>query len=221
MDSTVPMPTYFIYRDIPPDHPFDSSATLVFVPPKDSDELFDALRVKYPHLRSHSERTREAVIEFLLDEPLMPHPAPLQHSTSQVMDPTLASPWLESFPSMSSEASTWGTPETMDLMSPIFGNSPQPHTQQLTRQTSTTASTAASSPPAMEEMTGMFHLSNSTQQKQRTRRKMTEAEKKDYRLRREVKACEKCSKRKRKVSSCDKSAERTVLISYLVHSQPA
>lgn len=54
-------------------------------------------------------------------------------------------------------------------------------------------------PPALEQMTGVFSLSDSTQPKQRVRRKMTEAEKMEYRKRRIIKACDKCSKRKRKV----------------------
>jgi len=54
------------------------------------------------------------------------------------------------------------------------------------------------SPPALEQMTGVFSISSTDQPKQRVRRKMTEAEKIDYRKRRMVKACEKCQKRKRK-----------------------
>lgn len=48
-------------------------------------------------------------------------------------------------------------------------------------------------------MTSVFSLSTQAQPKTRSRRKMTESEKIEYRKRRIVKACEKCSKRKRKV----------------------
>merc|ERR1711939_67679 len=59
---------YFIYRDTQPGQPFDPTSPPVFFPPKDSDELFDALRAKYPHTKTHSERMRDAIIEFLLNE---------------------------------------------------------------------------------------------------------------------------------------------------------
>lgn len=197
--TEVSMPSYIIYRDIPAGQPFDVMAPLAFFPPKDSDELFDALRTKYPHLRTHSERTRQAVIEYLMQED------PLSASMDQLPTPQTApsvncSPWEASMQSMSSESSTWSSPELFDLATPLFGNSPQPQSQALTRQPSTTAamSTAEGTPPALEQMTGVFSLSDHSQPKQRVRRKMTEAEKAEYRKRRIVKACDKCAKRKRK-----------------------
>ena len=189
------MDSYVIYRDIPPGQ-FDPTAALVFLPPKDSDELFDALRVKYPHLKTHSERMREAVFEFLLQERQLEQ----QFPTAQTMDSTGTSPWQASFQSFSSGSSTWSSPDT----TPTFGDSPQsfPQTPNLSRQYSTATTASASngpSPPALEQMTRVFSLSDSRQPKQCVRRKMTEAEKIEYRKRRMVKACDKCAKRKRKV----------------------
>ena len=170
----------------------DPTAQLVFYPPKDSDELFDALRMKYPHLRTHSERMREAVIEYLVQEQQVPTPT--------TANSTLTSPWLASMQSMSSGSSTtWSSPELFDMATPSF--SPQPQTQPLSRQQSVATTAMCPSnptPPAIEQMTGVFSLSDAAQPKQRVRRKMTEAEKIEYRKRRIVKACEKCSKRKRK-----------------------
>ena len=207
------MDNYIIYRDMP-EGILDPTAPLVFMPPKDSDELFDALRIKYPHLKTHSERTREAVFDFLLQERQLEQSlsSPLildSATTSPVQAPypplsSDSSPWPASFPSMSSQSSTtWSSPETLDLLTPTFGNSPQlfPQIRQLTRQESTATAVSTStvtSPPALDQMTGVFSLSDSTQPKQRIRRKMTEAEKIEYRKRRIVKACEKCAKRKRK-----------------------
>jgi len=201
MHTEMSAPAYFIYREIPPNgDPFDATAPPVFFPAKDSDELFDALRNKYPHVKTHSERMRDAVIEFLLEER---HNESLSANTSPTMpslyDSTAAtSPWQYSWPSVSS--TTLSSPETMAMGTPSFEESPRSHHPQLARQTSTaTASTA--SPPVLENMTSVFSLSTSEQPKQRIRRKMTESEKIEYRKRRIVKACEKCSKRKRKVSS--------------------
>ena len=187
------MPSYFIYRDSPVDQPFDKTALLAFFPPKDSDELFDALRAEFPHLKSHSERMREATIAYLMQERLEEQ-SPAPTATPLTAETTMTSPWLASFPSVSTD-STFSSPDMLGLATPSFGNSPQvQHPQYATAPTAS----SSTSPPALEKMTGVFSLSDSTQPKQRVRRKMTEAEKAEYRKRRIVKACDKCSKRKRK-----------------------
>ncbi|KAK0923070.1 hypothetical protein LTR57_007100 [Friedmanniomyces endolithicus] len=198
------MPAYFIYRDSPPGQAYDPAAPPVYFPPKDSDELFDALRLAFPHVKSHTERMRDAMIKFLLEER---HAEQLRDSTTIFPDTasTAPSPWLQSWPSISStgSTSTFSSPETLDLVTPTFGMSPLPHVPQLTRQYSTAPSITAtssgeSSPPALEGMTGVFSVSTNDQPKQRIRRKMTEAEKAEYRKGRIVKACDKCATRKRK-----------------------
>ncbi|KAK5736554.1 hypothetical protein LTR17_007373 [Elasticomyces elasticus] len=201
----IAMPAYFIYRDTPPGQPYDPAAPPVYFPPKDSDELFDALRMAFPHVKSHTERMRDAMIKFLLEER---DAEQLQNSINPFPDTTTATPseWQQSWPSMSSSgtgSSSFSSPELFDLATPTFGMSPMPQVPQLSRQYSSAPSIAATSngegsPPALEGMTGVFSVSTTDQPKQRIRRKMTEAEKAEYRKRRIVKACEKCSKRKRK-----------------------
>ncbi|KAK5164749.1 uncharacterized protein LTR77_009412 [Saxophila tyrrhenica] len=192
-NNDLAMPAYMIYRDIPAGQPMDLTAPLAFFPPKDSDELFDALRMTYPHLKSHSERIGQAVIDYLLEENIVPEQLP----TPQTSTSTNFSPWEASMQSMS-EGSTWSSPDMLGLATPSFGNSPQPqHSQPLTRQ-STVGLSNSENTPALDQMTSVFSLSDSTQPKQRVRRKMTDAEKAEYRKRRIVKACDKCSKRKRK-----------------------
>ncbi|KAK3684367.1 hypothetical protein LTR37_020343 [Vermiconidia calcicola] len=195
------MPSYIIYRDVTAGQSIDPTAPLAFFPPKDSDELFDALRTKYPHLRTHSERMRDAVLEFLLEETQLPLAPMEQLPTPQTAHSTTTSPWQASMQSMSSDSSTWSSPDLLGLATPSFGNSPQPQAPSLTRYSSTATTstgTSESTPPAIDQMTGVFSLSEATQPKQRVRRKMTEAEKVEYRKRRIVKACDKCSRRKRK-----------------------
>ncbi|KAI7233157.1 hypothetical protein KC330_g5525 [Hortaea werneckii] len=203
---------YFIYRDTQPGQPFDPASPPVFFPPKDSDELFDALRAKYPHTKTHSERMRDAIIEFLLNER---ETEQMQASTSPAAsfnEGAASTPWhAPSWPSMvsSGTTSTFSSPDTLDLATPPFGMSPFPQSVQPNRHPSMAASTTTISPsatenasdlspPALEQMTGVFSISSTDQPKQRVRRKMTEAEKIDYRKRRMVKACEKCQRRKRK-----------------------
>lgn len=196
--SASPVPSYFIYRDVVEGQPYDPTATLSFFPPKDSDELFDALRARYPHLKSHSERMRDATIEFLLQErdaeTLSANVSPEMPSLYDSMNDSVndTSPWQQSWPSAS--ITTLSSPEMTNLATPAFGNSP--HIPNLTKQHS---SSATPQTPAIDQMTSVFSLSTSEQPKQRVRRKMTEAEKVEYRKRRIAKACDKCSKRKRKV----------------------
>ena len=194
-------PGYVIYRDSPIGDLFDITAPPVFFPPKDSDELFDALRLKYPYLKSHSERMRDAMIEFLLAEQqteLFPAASPFTATTSTAE----TSPWQQSWPSMSSDSSHLSSPDTFGLATPSFGDSPLFAAPSLSRQFSTassaTPSQTAATPPVLEKMTSVFSLDCADQPKQRIRRKMTEAEKIDYRKRRIVKACDSCAKRKRK-----------------------
>lgn len=201
--SDVTMPTYFIFRDIPEGQPMDLTAALAFFPPKDSDELFDALRGKYPQYKNHSERMRQAVIDYLLEEQLTQAPMEQQLPTPLTAHSVHVSPWEASMQSMSSDCSTWSSPEMLGLPTPSVVASPQPqHSQARPRQYSCTTSFTPSeqTAPALEQMTGVFSLSDSTQPKQRVRRKMTELEKVEYRKRRIVKACDKCAKRKRKCS---------------------
>ncbi|EME83535.1 uncharacterized protein MYCFIDRAFT_174964 [Pseudocercospora fijiensis CIRAD86] len=169
-------PTYFVYRDIPAGEPFDPTSPLLFFPPKGSDELFDALRLAFPHLKTHSERLRDAIIKYLLEErhdeqtQVSPAPAP-------AMDMSVAWPSVSS----SGSASMLSSPEMLDMSTPAY--SPQPTAPQLTRQASV-ATSSQQSPPSLDQMTNVFSLSTSTLPKQRVRRKMTEAEKVEYRKRR-------------------------------------
>ncbi|KAG9580684.1 hypothetical protein KCU77_g13503, partial [Aureobasidium melanogenum] len=171
-----------------------------FCPPKGSDELFFALKTAFPHVKTHSDRMRNAVIEFLkqeLDEeqskmttPVIPLDADLS------CDIPTESPW---WPSMDSTASTLSSPDLFNLATPASMSSSQAPT--MSRQNSSSQpSTTQKAKPGLEEMTGVFSLSSTSQPKTRVRRKMTEAEKLEYRKRRIVKACDSCSKRKRKCS---------------------
>lgn len=188
-------PTYIIYRD---GEPNDATAPPVFYPPKDSDELFDALRAKFPHVKSHSDRMRDAIIEFLLEERDAEAYATTSPTVPSLYDSSIAaSPWHQSWPSMSSTCQN--SPETANLVTPTFGTSPHSQTPGVARQPSTVGASSTASPPALDAMTSVFSLSTSEQPKQRVRGKMTEAEKVEYRKRRIVKACDKCAKRKRKV----------------------
>lgn len=180
----------------------DPCATLQFFPAKDSDELFFALKTAYPLAKTHSERMRNAVIDFLIkerDEEQARSQMPFPVDASSTFESTTASPW-STFPSVSS-SSTLSSPDLIDLATPASFTSPpmptMPSMPSMNRQPSQASSNSAST-PAIDQMTSVFSLSDHAQPKTRIRRKMTESEKAEYRKRRLVKACDKCSKRKRK-----------------------
>ncbi|KAK6438120.1 hypothetical protein LTR95_005680 [Oleoguttula sp. CCFEE 5521] len=197
---------YFIYRDTSVACE-NGTAPLAFFPAKDSDELFDALRAKYSHIKSHADRVREATIEFFMEEQasLTVSTAP---STVPAMYETTAdlSPWQQSWPSES--MTTLSSPETMSLSTPSFYEYPAAQQTPQVRHSSAGLSSSVASPRALENMTSVFSLSTSEQPKQRVRRKMTEAEKVEYRKRRIVKACEKCKARKRKCIHNETDADK-------------
>lgn len=214
-------PSYVIYRDVPAGQLYDPTAPLAFWPAKDSDELFDALRAKFPHLKSHSDRMRDATIEFLLQEreaeSLSANVSPAMPTLYDSMTET--SPWQQSWPSAS--MTTLSSPEMTSFATPAFGDSPRPQVPQMTRQHSSVATPSDAQTPALDSMTSVFSLSTSEQPKQRVRRKMTDAEKVEYRKRRIVKACDKCSKRKRKVCTLRPKLEGAHADFSVVRPQPA
>ena len=197
MSTQLPMAGYFIYRSGEQADP----TALEFCPPKGSDELFFALKVAYPHVKTHSDRMRNAVIEFLkqelTEEQTMAAPA-IPMDSDLNYDLSTESPW-SSWPSMDSTTSTLSSPDLLNLATPASMTSSYAPT--MSRQNSSSqANTSQKAKPGLEEMTGVFSLSSTSQPKTRVRRKMTESEKLEYRKRRIVKACDSCSKRKRKCS---------------------
>lgn len=189
MPAPATAPAFFLYRAAAGSNEAYDPTTIQFYPPKDSDELFDALRAAYPSAKTHSDRMRDAVIDFLVKE----------RDTEQAKTvQTAPTPSTWSWPSNSSSSSAFSSPDLIDLATPASTTSPMPA---MSRQ----ASRSSAGLSSMEQMTGVFSLSTSSQPKTRVRRKMTESEKAEYRKRRIVKACDKCSKRKRK---CQHNQER-------------
>ncbi|TIA56175.1 hypothetical protein D6C77_07072 [Aureobasidium pullulans] len=197
MSTQLPMAGYFIYRSGEQADP----TALEFCPPKGSDELFFALKVAYPHVKTHSDRMRNAVIEFLkqeLAEEQTMAASAIPMDSDLNYDLSTESPW-SSWPSMDSTTSTLSSPDLLNLATPASMTSSYAPT--MSRQNSSSqANTSQKAKPGLEEMTGVFSLSSTSQPKTRVRRKMTESEKLEYRKRRIVKACDSCSKRKRKCS---------------------
>ncbi|GAB7341329.1 hypothetical protein MBLNU457_7596t2 [Dothideomycetes sp. NU457] len=185
---------YVIYRDTAVGEPFDPSSPLQFFPAKDSDELFFALKAAYPSVSTHSERMRNAVIEFLLAEgnsqQVIPESPLFMSGPNSTFDSNNNSP--QSLWQDSSSASSTYSPQLSDNDSPSISG-PSPSSAQQSSQVP-----SMTTPPAIDQMTSVFSLSTHVQPKSRTKRKMTEDEKVTYRRRRQTGACAKCKLQKRK-----------------------
>lgn len=225
MSTQMPMAGFFIYRSGEPTDP----TALEFSPPKGSDELFFALKAAFPHVKTHSDRMRNAVIDFLKQElteeqnQMAAPPLPMDSSldSNLTFEPSFEasneSPW-PSWPSMAS-SSTLSSPDLLNLATPASMSSSYAPT--MSRQNSSARTNSApKSKPGLEDMTGVFSLSTASQPKPRVRRKMTESELVQYRKRRIVKACDSCRERKRKCSH-NQSEMQKVRSSKVTKSQAA
>lgn len=130
-------PSFFIYRDYTAVDATDPRAAvpLAFFPDKDSDELHDALRARYPHLRTHTERMRDAMLDFLMEESTSPEDlsaitSPWQHSISN-------SPSETTSPSFDSDMARTASNESTHMapMTTVFSlKSSQPPKQRTRRK---------------------------------------------------------------------------------------
>ncbi|KAL1638586.1 hypothetical protein SLS58_008799 [Diplodia intermedia] len=163
---------------------FDPFAKLVFEPALESDELFDALRESYPTLRTHTERKKQAVLDFLMGE----RRAIEQEITAFVQETGTPAP--------QPDASYSARP------SPVFSTSSSLDLRKLSTSNSSSSSTrsAGSSPEtlSLKDMTSVWTAAGHGKPKIHTRRSMTTREKEEYRRRRQMKACKECRSRKRK-----------------------
>ncbi|KAF1814091.1 hypothetical protein P152DRAFT_472856 [Eremomyces bilateralis CBS 781.70] len=239
----VPTRNFVVYRaSLDPADPYDACAPLEFYPERDSDELFEALREAFPHVRTHKERVRDAVIEYLLmekeelrkqEDTTMPSasnfdfamfPTPTDSFTeagpsnplgsmdifpqSSNMIPSLSADGFEldlsltspsdSFLSSPDSFLTFTTPDMTPLMSAPFDSFPSDDASRSVSQASSVAGPSASATPAMEQLTTVWSISSEPQPKRRSRRAMTEDEKKAYRKKRVVGACAECRRKRRK-----------------------
>lgn len=139
---SLPSPGFLVYRDNVLNEPFDPCAPPQFYPPKDSDELFFALKAHYPLVKTHSERMRNAVIEFLMRErdeeqlknqaALAPSEPTMPAESTASFESSAASPW-SSYPSASS-SSAFSSPDLLGWATPASLASPAAQPATLSRQ---------------------------------------------------------------------------------------
>lgn len=144
-----------------------------FNPPRDSDALFDALRVAFPSGKSHLERMVDAVKEFLVAER---SEVPVQSKGLEADSPAL---------------NTYG-----DALWDTESGSDRHVDSQKGRALKGRSKGKQSE---IKSMTTVWSSKSGDQYQYRARRTMTEEERKDYRIKRVVGVCKGCKRRKRKV----------------------
>lgn len=161
-------------------------SSLHFEPAWDSDELYDALRIAYPRIKSHKDRFLRAVIEF--------YDAELGRAriSSRGLNTPPSSPpdmWKENvLLEMRSRSSSFEDSETL-----------RGHDSLYNRTGASFRSHSKRKEGGIAGMQATFSITPGGT-KPRTKRPMTDEEKKQYRHTKRVGACEPCRKRKRKVS---------------------
>ena len=182
---------------------------IAFVHTVDSDELADVLKVAYPGYRTLRERKHAAVIEFFQYE--------LEGMRFSDNTPVSAkTPSISSLPGMSPLA-----PETQieicsgvhsrDLkappLSPASSNNSVAY-RETTRRYPVTLTTLSQSLPADSKLATsttqlVFNAFDGRPMQQKTKRKMTSKERREYKETRRRGACAKCKRQKGKVRTLD------------------
>lgn len=164
----------------------DALKSFEWQPSKDSDELFEALKLTFPKGRTHRARMREALIELLVQECEAerdtrqgPPPPELDLSTESTTteDKVQQNGLTEAASSVSRTSQTSAhRPDTVAKV---------PHRKRL--------------PKDWDDMTVVWTSEDGILRKSGPKRTMTDQERADYQLRRLQGACAVCRKKKRKV----------------------
>ena len=183
---------YRIFRK--PDQADDSLDSFEWQPPKESDELYEALKSAFPKGTTHRYRMRDALIDFLLQE------RETERESQRISVPTAKSighgtqantsserPKLQQNSPSDSETRPRGTAHEDSTSPPLEttdGLSPVPRKKKT---------------KDWDNMTVVWTSESGLARAPRPKRTMTDEERREYQLRRVRGACVSCKKRKRKV----------------------
>jgi hypothetical protein len=155
-------------------------------PSKDSDELFEALKLAFPRGKTHRSRMREALIELLVQE------CEAEQDTRKIPQP------IE--PHLSTESTTTKHNSPQDdfakaiLIVPPSSQSLGPGLGAVTK-----VPQRKKLPKDWDDMTVVWTTRDGVIRRSGLKRTMTEQERAEYQLRRAQGACSVCKKKKRKV----------------------
>lgn len=177
------MASYRIARATSFDGSLDPQAKFIFDPPVDSDELFDALRTQYPTIKTHSERKRKAVLDFLVRE---------REDDLRALDMLVCSDQVAS-PTIFTSASAALTPVSSNAEpTPESTGSGQPSPVDVA------PSAMFHTKPSKGAAFQVWDPSSDKPVKLHSRRRMTDQEKEEYRMRRLLGSCDSCKQKRRK-----------------------
>jgi hypothetical protein len=193
-----------IFRAQSSDGNIDPLSKFCFQPPLESDELFDALRIAYPELKTHTERKKRAVLDFLVKEreddlrALDAMVNPEQSTAAQLpMGAFGQTNTVHQQLIISTDASNLSPTQSRSSnsdYSPRNDSFNQPSPAFLPTPSSTTSKATA---PAFQ----VWDPSSDKPVKLHSRRRMTDQEKEEYRRRRILGSCDSCKQKRRKVGS--------------------
>lgn len=175
-----------------PDQADDSLDSFEWQPPKESDELYEALKGAFPKGTTHRYRMRDALIDFLLQE---------REGERELQRISVPAVKRAAFDTQSIRSSDEDKFQQNSLRGSerrprdtIHRGSMPPETPDEPFQVS-----RKKKPKDWDTMTVVWTSESGLARAPRPKRTMTEEERKDYQLRRVRGACVSCKKRKRKV----------------------
>lgn len=161
---------------------YDPAQGIEWMPPKESDELFEALRAAFPGRKTHRERMCEALMQFLASE--------LEQDSNSKELPVVAqsdaskSLQASKRPAFSAEANHIDNSNLSPIARQEHGSEPKTGVRRSGKD--------------WEDMTVVWKSNVGLTKGARPRRMMTEEERTDYRMRRVRGACVSCKRKKRK-----------------------
>lgn len=191
--------------------PYDPYSGIEFSPDKDSDELFECLKRSFPAGKTHKERMKLALMDFIINEQKEKNPRSLNLPTAKGASESLA---RSSHSNSNPKALSW----TIGNTSQSRNSQSAPH-QAVSTITVATArptyaavlkgeqSVKASINPreisgaalSLAAMTDVWRTSDGAQLNPRRKKPMTAQERIEYQITRAKGACVNCKKKKRKV----------------------
>jgi hypothetical protein len=175
-----------------PDQADDSLDSFEWKPAKESDELYEALKIAFPRGTTHRYRMRDALIDFLLQE------REAERESQRIAVSIVKSSDQENGPGRTGLKVNFHENSSRGLNSrppyTIQGDPTPPETPDEPSQVS-----RKKKPKDWDDMTVVWTSENGLARAPRPKRTMTEEERREYQLRRVRGACVSCKKRKRKV----------------------
>ncbi|KAF2815409.1 uncharacterized protein BDZ99DRAFT_567255 [Mytilinidion resinicola] len=201
---------------------YDPCAGIEFDPPRDSDELFDALKAAYPRRRTHKARIREAIIEFLVTEreasrsrsgsPVAStrdsdRRGDIEHVIEGPNGAVVSDKISRDFDTQGSKKESTAAitrPDPTPATTRSLDDGVAKPSKQTSQERSIAVQSLAATRVAVNDLTIVWSSVDGLARNARVKRIMTDEELEQYRLRRVIGACKVCKAKKRKCNHGDR-----------------